>query len=95
MSHIQSTIQSFREKFKCECILCKETEHKFTTTAECMESFLIQSHLSYLQEEKKRLEGKIENSKLRSSVTWNVAINSELDIINAEIKEIEGLMKTK
>lgn len=53
----EQIIEEFREKFKCDCVLCKENEHKFTTTTEYMESFI----LNLLKEKDREVKEMIES----------------------------------
>jgi hypothetical protein len=96
MTHLQETLKEFDEKIGTKIIKGKVIIDidKYDDTV----SFLIKSHLSYLQEEKKRLEGeRVDNtenslyedmpeSRNREVTEWHYKINEAFNsAIDSEI----------
>jgi hypothetical protein len=91
MSHIQKTIKEF------EKIDMNEWEESYPDK---IKSFLLRSHLNYLLEEKKRLEGELrdipyapETDKMFADRIFNSAITQQLEHLEEEIKEVKNLIK--
>ena len=106
MSHPEKIIKSFEEKFsgthtiknwaleECDCEPFDVNERQ--TCERKIQKFLLQSHLSYLLESKKRLEGEIEWAKgiadfMRSNPK-NDFLTQQIAVLEEEIKEVRLLL---
>jgi hypothetical protein len=98
MSIIQ-TIKEFEEKFVPMKVEFDEEIGHYRYPSSKIISFLLRSHLNYLLEEKKRLEGDIrdipyapETDKMFADRIFNSAITQQLEHLEEEIKEVESLL---
>jgi hypothetical protein len=90
--HIQNVIQKYKEQFGCEYSF----DNPLTGTNQTIK-FLLTSHLDYLKAQQKRLEGKKKIPVVIPHYSpylsgFNEAIEEELFLLQAEIKETEALL---
>jgi hypothetical protein len=99
MTHIQTILKQFDEMFLKH--IYSVYSGTYQEINDEIKSFLLTSHLTYLQAQKKRLEGTLKDPKdeLKGAKSiyelerdsFNSAITAELLLIDEEIKETEKL----
>ena len=100
MSHPEKMLNSFDEKF---WKLTKEDNASYAMNGregKQIKHFLLSSHLSYLLESKKKLEGELrdipyapETEQIKIDKIWNSALTQQIAVLEQEIKEVEELNK--
>ena len=99
MSHPEKIIKEFEEKFGDNAIYPDNWKTSEGATHSILNKFLLQTHLSYLLDFKKRLEGEIkdipyapETEQIKIDKIWNSALTQQIAVLEQEIKEVESLI---
>ena len=98
MSHPEKIIKEFADTWCWKAKLGKANIYAIhPEIVDDIKDFLLQSHLSYLLQSKKRLEGEIHWSDLEEMpserlVGFNSALTQQIAVLEQEIKEVEKMI---
>jgi len=97
MSHPEKIIKEVEERFASKTY---DTYQGWSfKDIEEVKHFLLQTHLSYLLQSKKRLEGEIKTpyadaiDDFEHITSFNSALTQQIAVLEQEIKEVEELIK--
>ena len=94
MSHPEKMLNSFEENYGKPC----GGDYDCWPDGEKIKHFLLQTHLSYLLQSKKRLEGEIKTpyadaiDDFEHITSFNSALTQQIAVLEQEIKEVESLI---
>jgi hypothetical protein len=91
MNHIQKTIEGFRADFEYSF-----GDDAYDINKKSAELFIVRSHITYLEELKKEIEGKIRDGSSFSGRDqidgYNSALNEILSHINSQLEEAKKII---